>query len=114
MTVSRPLVALLASIAASRLSCPQGRHGPPIDAATLIYHLTGCAGRAAASRDFDAVMQLSESAALQPTDGSAIVVLMEAIDAATRSDGGDRRRDRSSALNDAGVPQQPADRPVQT
>jgi cation diffusion facilitator CzcD-associated flavoprotein CzcO len=74
-----------------------------IDPATLIYHVTGCTGRAAASTDFDAVKQLSESAALA-----------DRRQRNRRSDGGGRRRDRSSALNDPGVPsQQPADRHLQ-
>jgi hypothetical protein len=51
---------------------------------TLTYNLTGCTGPLGTPTAFDATKQPGGAAALHLTDGSAIFVLMGAVDTITR------------------------------
>ena len=55
----------------------------PSPPASLTYAFTGCTGPAGTPAAFDAVKQPGGAAGLRLTDGSAVFVLMEAVDAAT-------------------------------
>src|ERR1035437_4104949 len=82
MKGTRVVFALALSLTGAVAVAPSAWAAP---SSTLTYELTGCTGPSGTPAHFDAVKQPSGAAALRLTNGSAVFVLMEAIDTTTKA-----------------------------